>query len=220
MGGGPTPQVVADPNLAQKVQTRGGGIEDMYIWLGLGKDQLNAYMTIAQGRLKRGRYYEAVDRFKLVRIFDGTNPLPMIGMGLAYFGAGEAYSAGLQFRAAIEMLPPLIESRIDVAAMMDVKDARAQLVNLEERLRGDPYTRRDPHVYFAACFMSRNVGNRSEAIRYAEIIRKLAPENKIIRAYAQLVLTGKLQKDMNTTKPTKGTKPTEATQPTTQKAKD
>jgi len=175
---------------------------------GLGKDQLNAYMAIAQDRLKRGRYYEAVDRFQLVRIFDRTNPLPLMGMGLAYFGAGEAYSAGLQFRAAIEMLPPLIESRIDVAAMMDIKDARAQLVNLEERLRGDPYTRRDPHVYFAACFMSRNVGNRSEAIRYAEIIQKLAPENKIIRAYAQLVLTGKLQKDM---KPTK---------PTTQKAKD
>ena len=169
---------------------------------GLGKDELNAYMTIAQDRLKRGRYYEAVDRFQLVRIFDRTNPLPLIGMGLAYFGAGEAYSAGLQFRAAIEMLPPLIESRIDVAEMMHITDARAQLVNLEQRLRDAPYTRRDPHVYFAACFMSRNVGNRSEAIRYAEIIQKLAPENRIIRAYAQLVLTGKLPKDM---KPTKAT---------------
>ena len=176
---------------------------------GLGKDDVNRYMAVAENKLKQGKYYEAVEHFRLVIIFDSENPLPLIGMGLAYFGAGEAYSAGLQFRKAIEMLPPLIESRIDIAKMMDMKDAKARLVSLEQRFRRHPYRRRDPHVYFAACYVSRNVGDHSEAVRYAEIIQKLAPENKIIRAYAQLVLTGKLP----TTQPSG---PRDAKAPTTQ----
>lgn len=67
--GGPSPKVVADPNLGEMVNTQGGA-EKMIVWPGLGKEQMNAQSIITSelshvtmvmpGALKRTAEQEGV----------------------------------------------------------------------------------------------------------------------------------------------------------------
>ena len=58
------------------------------------------------------------------------------GMGLSLLGAGESLSAAYQIRRAIALFPPVMETRIDLSAMMDAKVLDSGIRRLEGRLGG------------------------------------------------------------------------------------
>ncbi|HUU21733.1 MAG TPA: hypothetical protein VM389_04275 [Phycisphaerae bacterium] len=171
---------------------------------GLRQDDVNRNLRAAEKMLKEGKYYAAADRFQLVEALAwGSarpgNPLPLTGAALAYFGAGEWYTAGLYFRKALERSDALAETRIDVGEMMDIKDVTAQLRNLERRLRQSRFEKPDPHLLLAGVWMHRNVGNDAEARRYARQLLQLTKKEKVMEGYAQTVL-----KDDSGSKPPAG----------------
>ena len=155
---------------------------------GLGKDALNRNLTMAEKELKKGRYYIAVEYFQIAQLADEDNPLPPLGMALAYFGAGETYTAGVRIHQAMGLFPPLMRSRIDLAKIMDPAQVKGQLSHFARRLREDPYERRDPYMFLSACYMAWNAGQPSEAVRYAEKLLAVAKDQEILQAYARSIL--------------------------------
>ena len=158
---------------------------------GASRDAVNRSLAAAEARLIEGKYYEAVDLYQMVVMYSPQNPLPRMGLALAYFGAGEPISAALEVRKAIEVFPPMMETRLDVGQMMQIKEFNLQMASLERRLSSFKYEKNDPLMLFLACYLDYNAGNADEALRYAKTIQtEVPPEDKLLHAFAKFVITG------------------------------
>ncbi len=158
---------------------------------GTGNDAVNRALADAQARLLEGKYYEAVDLYQIVVTYSPQNPLPRLGLSLAYFGAGEPVSAAIEIRKAIETFPPIMETRLDIPNMVPMKDFTPQRTALERKLTEFKYEKNDPLLLFLACYLDYNAGSAEQAMRYARAIQAEAPqEDKLLQAYAKFVLTG------------------------------
>lgn len=158
---------------------------------GASRDTVNRSLVQAEARLKEGKYYEAVDLYQLVVMYNPQNPLPRMGLALSYFGAGEPISAALEIRKAIEVFPPMMETRLDIPHMMQIKEFNLQRASLERKLSGFKYEKNDPLMLFLACYLDYNAGNAEEALRYSKLIQTEAPpEDKLLHAFAKFVATG------------------------------
>jgi hypothetical protein len=168
---------------------------------GTSSDEFNKYMNRAKEYLDDGRHYEAARQYRLAMIIDSKNPLPRLGQGLAYFVAGEPLTAGINLRRALESFPPIMEMRLDVPMMMDAIAFQRQLDRIDKRLKKEG-RKADPLVLFVATFMHYSVGNLQVAKYYAVRLHTLSdPDDKLFRAYATFVLTGKRPVEQAATKP-------------------
>jgi len=156
---------------------------------GEGEDRFNTYMNSAQQKLKEGLFYDAAIEYEQAAIFDGQNPLPLVGAGLAYLSVGEPLTAAVRIRNAVRMFPSLIETRLDIPSMMDAEIIRSQLVLLSERM--DAFDEDfQPLLVFLAAFMHKNLEDAELARDYADRLLTLAGDDPVYTALAKTILTG------------------------------
>lgn len=157
---------------------------------GRHKDMFNTYMTRAQELLKHGRYYDASKQFEFAIIANGDNPMARLGAGLAIFAAGEPYSAGIQIRQAMQMFPPLMETRVDYKSMMSIDDFNKSLEILARRIEKE--TAPDSLLLFLGAYMNQSAGQTAAARKYAQMLKDGGTTDRLFLGYAGYVLTGKL----------------------------
>ncbi|MDY6912924.1 MAG: hypothetical protein SVT52_00465 [Planctomycetota bacterium] len=172
---------------------------------GRNRNLFNMYLAEGEKLLADGKYYEAADRYQFAVTINSTNPLARIGLALSMFAAGEPISAGMQFRRALVLFPPLMETKLDVKAMLDERVFNHRLAEVDRRLN-DRNKSPEAMLAFVSVFLHHSVGNHAEAKRYAHDLVMYAGSDRLIASYATFVLTGKRpggQKQEAETKPAK-----------------
>lgn len=168
---------------------------------GRNQDRFNRTMVAAEKRLRAGRYYDAAERYQVATLLSPGNPLARVGLGLSLFAAGEPLSAAGEFRRALQLFPPLMEARVDLANLLPRELVEAQLERFE--LPEDETGVRDRPMAFVHTFMLRSIGDDEAARQAAERLAAAAGEDKLLAAYAQYVLTGKRPLEQSQTQPAK-----------------
>jgi Flp pilus assembly protein TadD len=167
---------------------------------GRGRDLANRNMTEAEQRLKAGKFYEASDAYEMAASLNLRNPLPHVGRALALLGAGEPASAAAEIRAALDVFPPLMEARMDLGGMMNLAVLRSRLAELDARLKqSEPEA--DSLLPFLACYLHYQVDDTDQAKTYANQIRSGDSKNKMVKAFAEFVLTGHRPRSQAQTQP-------------------
>ncbi len=164
---------------------------------GQAKNDFNRYMNNAQTKLKAGKYYAAAMQYRYAATLDSNNPLARLGMGLCQFIAGEPLVAGLNVRRAMSLMPAMMETRIDLPAMLPQKDLQIELDALDERLAEDERLRqrldlgREPNLLLLATFLHHNLGQQNKAKRWAAVLKEATENDPLVQTFATYVLTGK-----------------------------
>jgi len=171
-------------------------------------DRFNFYMAMAERKLRAGKYEEAALNYEYAIISDLGNPLKRValaraGLSLTLVVIGEPLRAAVNLRRAIEMFPPLMmETRIDLGGIMDTSALERQMIVLDKRLDA-AVTRVEPQLAFLAVWVHYNANEMVEATRYARRLLAAAPEDKLYKAYATFVLTGRRPGEADGKKPPK-----------------
>lgn len=152
-------------------------------------DVFNGRMTLAARKLKADMFYDAAANYQLAATMDSRNPLPRVGIGLAKFGAGEPFSAAVALRKALQLLPPLMETRLEIYEMMSKEVADRRLTEVDTRLATDEGD--EPYLALLSAFMHQNLQHRDAAKAAARRLLSLAGEDRLLKAYAEYVLTGR-----------------------------
>ncbi len=168
---------------------------------GVGKSEVNRYLAEGEADLRKGRYYQAVEWFRLANMVDPSNPLSVVGMGVAYAGAGEMYTAGLQFHQALRQFPPLMETRFDLGKLIEEQRIRDELARLSLQLRQEVYQKHDVQLYLAGAWLARSLGEDAEAQRYARRLLEAKPDDQVLIAYATYLIEGKRPTTQPATQP-------------------
>jgi hypothetical protein len=157
---------------------------------GQSTDEFNVRMSKAGDELRARNFYDAAGLYETARLVNPRNPLARMGMGLSLLGAGESLSAAYQIKRAIGLFPPMMETQVDLSRMMDAKVIEDRLNLLDGRLKGlDSDSRR--MLTFLATFLYYNSKQPDKAKTYAEKLRSSAPEDALLKAYAEYILSGK-----------------------------
>ncbi len=204
----------------QKKEAEEGGLvergaDDKLIIHGLsgtGKDAYNRYMSTGDKLLKEGRYYAAARRYRFAVSLDSANPVARLGLTLALFNAGEPFTAGHHLKRAMELFPPLMETHLDIADMMDKAAFDSNLEELNARLSGGK--KRNPVLLFLASYLNNTSGRQQQAKQLAEMLKKIIGEDKpvgvsqsdgkLYRTFADFILTGERPSAVAETQPTAG----------------
>ncbi len=163
---------------------------------GEAKNDFNRYMNTAQTKLKAGKYYEAAMQYRYAATLDSRNPLARLGMGLCQFCAGEPLVAGLNVHRAMSLMPAMMETRIDLPAMLPQKDLQIELDALDKRLAEDERLRqrldldREPNLLLLATFLHHNLGQQDKAKRWAAVLKDATKNDPLAQTFATYVLTG------------------------------
>jgi tetratricopeptide (TPR) repeat protein len=178
---------------------------------GGGHDDFNIVMTAAGQDLKGGKHYQAAEGYRRAAAMQPDNPLPRLGLSLALFGAGESLGSARQLRRAAEIFPPVLTSRVDLAALMDRDLIIRRLDFLAMRLETSP-SGNEAMVYFIAAYVYANLGQEDQAKQYALKLQSSDTADTVLLNYARFVLTGQAA-----SAPTSagGVEPGPATRPTT-----
>jgi hypothetical protein len=156
---------------------------------GLSPDSFNLYMNRAKIQMKEGKYYDASQEYEQAEVVDRSNPLAPLGASIAIFTAGEPFSAAIYLRKAMSLLPPLMETRLDIGSMVKMADFEAQLRLLDQRL-ANPTGKSDPLLLYVSAFMHQSLGQTGQAKAAAKLLQESNTKDKIFQAYATFLLTG------------------------------
>lgn len=156
---------------------------------GLSPDSFNLYMNRAKNLMKQGKYYDASQEYEQAEVVDRSNPMAPLGAGMAIFTAGEPFSAAIYLRKAMSLLPPLMETRLDVGSMVKMADFETQLRLLDQRIAAGN-SRMDPLLLYVSAFMHQSIGQTGQAKAAAKLLQESNTKDKIFQAYATYVLTG------------------------------
>lgn len=155
---------------------------------GVGPDLFNRKMAAAQKMMTEGKFYSAIEELQFAVMLDRGNPVARSGLSLAFFGAGEPYSAAVHLYDAMKLFPPMMETRLDVAGMMDVKTFGERLKQMDKRFAAtDKPT--DPLLLLLGAYMHANDDEKAKS--YAKRLADAAGNDKILSAFATYTLTGK-----------------------------
>ena len=178
------------PRIARLVELAPDNQIVIHSLVGQKTDMFNVCMAKGQDLLKEGKYYESAGQFNVAGVVRPTNPLARIGRGLALFAAGEPYSAAINVRRGLEFFPPIMETRLDLVAIMNRADAVLRLKHLDDQLDQQGKTA-DPDLVFLAAFMHQNLQDPTGAAKYARQLQLSAGSDVLLNAYATFILTGK-----------------------------
>ncbi len=166
---------------------------------GRGTDMLNRRMAMAERSLKARKFYEAAQQYEMAIWINRANPLPRVGLGLALFGAGEPLSAAISLHKAMRLLPPLMETRLDLRAILPEEVVAEQLRRVDKRLEGEEAI--EWRLVFLSAFINHNLDRRIHAKRAAIRLKEMRPDDKLMQAYANFILTGRHAVSQPTTGP-------------------
>lgn len=165
---------------------------------GKSKDIINKRLAACEKLLKEGKYYKAVDEYQMLVVVDGHNPLVYVGLAQSQLAAGEMLNAAINFRSAMRILPPIMETRINLVGMLGEKVVKERLASVMKRIKDND----DPSVMlaFLATYLNANTGNKDQAQKMATVLKGVAGDDKLLDAYATFVLTGKRPGEVNSSK--------------------
>ena len=89
------------------------------------------------------------------------------------------------------LFPPIMETRLDIPAMMDAATFDARLDQFKRQMVEDPNTPERPGPLLLAAYLHNSVEQYAEARSYAFRLRAVAGNDEIYQAYARFVLSGK-----------------------------
>ena len=101
---------------AERIQGPQGSLESF------SQSRFDKHVTDAEGHLKAGRYYRAVDSFTLAAVYQPDNPVVLAGKSHALFAAGEYMSSALFLARMLAVRPDYVEVKVDLAAMLGGAD--------------------------------------------------------------------------------------------------
>jgi len=179
----------ADPGAETAMPPRQPGTLVIRSLAGRNQDLFNHFMTEAQTLMSRGQYYDAAAKFSSAAVANPQNPLSQMGAALAMFGAGEPVSAAFRLRRAMEIFPPIMETQMAVAEMMDAATFDDRLAELDGLL-GEQTPNDSQMLLLLATYMHASAGQEDQAKAYAQRLADIASD-ALTSAYAQFVLTGK-----------------------------
>jgi hypothetical protein len=186
-GPGPSPARPTANN--PLVETKGGEVL-IHSLAGASKDSFNLFMASAQTKMKDGKFYAASRDYESALTVNASNPLALEGSSLAKFAAGEPYTAAFELNRAIEVFPPLMETRLDVTRLVDEKTFSSRLAALDQRLSAGS-DRQEPLLLMLATFLHQNAAQTDKAKAYAQLLKDAPKATKLMQAYADYILTGK-----------------------------
>ena len=166
---------------------------------GESRDYFNEFMRKGDAALKQGRYYDAARGYEGAAAVNPSNPLAHVGAALALFGAGEYYSASGHLEAAMRIFPPLMETRLDIAGMMDYALFEERLRRFKEDVQEDGRMVETAPPLLLATYLHNCIGEDAEARIYAFRLRAVGRDNELYQAYARFVLSGKLPDEVDAT---------------------
>jgi hypothetical protein len=154
---------------------------------GRQEGRFNNYMVRAEKALSEGRFYDAEGYYRAARALRLSNPLPMVGMALARLGANELLTAAFHHQRALNLFPPLMETRPDVVELLGEKVARKRAKSLDELIesRGK---KAEASLLALAATVHSSLGNEETAAGYARRLKAAAGEEKVLKAYAAILL--------------------------------
>ena len=158
---------------------------------GKGSDAFNLAMRTGEKELKAGRFYSAVDQYRLAVRIQPANPTTRLGLAAALFGAGESLGASLQLRRAMRMFPPVMVTRLNVMREIPSKKLKGRLEQIYNRIKDRQGANVDPQLAMLATYMHRSAGENYIAEVCAKKLKAAAGDDKIYSAFATYVLTGK-----------------------------
>lgn len=156
-------------------------------------DVFSQYMNKARESLGNGLYYQAARQYDLAAIAKSQNPMPQLGGCLAYFGAGEWESSARKLAAALNIFPPLVETRLDLPEFLSNDDLKANFAELETWIQN---TSKKPTLVLLATYIAHNLGDETAAQKYAAMLKDQNDAPAIFHAFADYVLTGKRPTEM------------------------
>ncbi len=154
---------------------------------GRNQDMFNRFMVEAESLMDRGRYYDAAVKFSSASSSNLQNPFSHMGAALAMFAAGEPVSSAVRLRRAMTIFPPIMETQLAVADMMDADVFRRRLADLDRLLGGS--SEDNQMLLMLATYMNASVDNDTEAAAFAQRLADVA-DDPMLAAYAKFVLTG------------------------------
>ncbi|MCP4376465.1 MAG: hypothetical protein GY794_09855 [bacterium] len=166
---------------------------------GRGPDAFNTAMRKGENHLKEGHFYDAAEQYRVAKELAPGNPTTRLGLAVALFGAGESLGAAFQLRQAMEMFPPIMATRLNVVRKIPTKKLKARLDQIHDRIKGRKGTNVDPQLVMLATYMHRSSGENYIAELCAVKLKGSAGDDKLYKAYATYVLTGKRPAEMQST---------------------
>ncbi len=152
------------------------------------RDVFNRFMTDAQTLMRARRYYDAAVKFSAAATANPRNPFSQVGTALAMFAAGEPMSSAYRLRRAMEIFPPIMETQMAVAGMMDAATFDQRLAELDTELTEQGVD--DQMLLLLATYMHASAGNADQAGIYAQRLETAATD-PLLAAYAEFILTGR-----------------------------
>lgn len=156
---------------------------------GESSDLFNGQMAKAEENLKKGEFYDAASQFHTAAVLSPGNPLAWVGQGLALFMAHEPSSAALSFQHAMQAFPPLMETRLDVASIIDIDKFKTQLSMLDQRLDREAWENDAPMAYLAA-YLHYCVGEDDVAKNYARLLKVKGIKAPVMESFVEFMLSG------------------------------
>ncbi len=156
---------------------------------GKSKDAINRKLAECEDLLKKGEYYKAVDGYQTLTRIDHSNPLVYVGLAQSQLAAGELLNAAINFRSAMRILPPIMETRVNLVGMLGEDVFKQRLATVMDRMKGND----NPSLMlaFLATYLNANSGDEEQARKMAAVLKKVAGDDKLLQAYATFELTGK-----------------------------
>jgi len=168
--------------------TDGSGIV-LHSLAGKSQDVFNRHMKSAEANLSNRAYYRAAADFHYASLIDNRNPLAPLGRAVALFGAGEPLSAAFHLRRALEIFPPLMETKVALVDQIHKDELQREMARLDKRLERKGIDN-EAQLLLLATFVKHNTDRGGAAREYAARLRRFSEDDPLGRAYADYILTG------------------------------
>jgi hypothetical protein len=107
--------------------------QSSYSYDSLSQTRFDQHIREAEGYMKAGRYYHAVNSFSLASVCQPDNPLALAGRGHALFAAGEYVSSAQFISRALAINPEYLQMRVDLVDMLGGESKLAgRIADLEQ----------------------------------------------------------------------------------------
>jgi len=159
---------------------------------GSGVDRFNRLMAQGDRLMAAGRFYQAANRYETARTILRSNPLPALGAGLAYLGAGESFRASYYLRLSIRIHPEMTDVRVDIDKLVGKQAVDRRLAELTRSV-GDETAAGDMPILFLLTFIHANRGQTDEARMWAERLAPYVAAEPRLHAYAEHFLAPAMQ---------------------------
>lgn len=148
--------------------------------------RFNRYMSLAEQRLAKGKFYLAADSYSMAISYKKTNPLPYAGKCHALFAAGEYMSSALFLSRTLEMFPEYPLFDVDLVEMLGGRDIiETRIADIKDWIRVAPGD--VPELHFLLAYIYHQIDRNQAAIEQIEKARELEPDNENIQVLYDVI---------------------------------